>query len=151
MSAASGVPDLHQSCPPVHPSLDLESDAGAGEDPRAAGHQPGSGPDVCHPGLLRGLPLVHDDQRLHPCWRNLGWWGVLDRSSPSCPFHAQLDRVSSPAWRALATTVLHESQVIFRMTSVIAKPITGSPTGAPSATTTALPTTPSETKPSTRA
>ena len=38
--------------------------------------------------------------------------------------------------------------MIFRITSVIARPMIGSAIGAPSATTTALATTPSETNPS---
>jgi hypothetical protein len=45
----------------------------------------------------------------------------------------------------------HESQVIFRITSVIRRPMIGSPICAPSETTIALMTTPSETNPSMRA
>ena len=48
-------------------------------------------------------------------------------------------------------TVCQLSQVIRRITSVIARPMIGSASGAPSATTMALATTPSETKPSVRA
>src|SRR4051812_39686208 len=48
-------------------------------------------------------------------------------------------------------TVRHDCQVTRRITSVIARPIIGSAIGAPSATTMALATTPSETNPSTRA
>ena len=55
--------------------------------------------------------------------------------------------------RALSAprTVRQESHVIFRITSVIARPIKGSAIRRPSATASALRTTPSETKPSTRA
>ena len=45
----------------------------------------------------------------------------------------------------------HDCQVILRITSVIVSPISGSPISSPSATTMALPTTPSEMKPSIRA
>src|SRR2546425_13142527 len=48
-------------------------------------------------------------------------------------------------------TVRQESQVILRMTRVIANPIAGSAIGAPAATAMALATTPSETNPSMRA
>lgn len=48
-------------------------------------------------------------------------------------------------------TVRQASAVIFKMTAVIASPMSGSATGRPRATTAALPTTPSETYPSTRA
>ena len=47
--------------------------------------------------------------------------------------------------------VFQESQVIFRITKVITSPMIGSAMFAPSPTAIALPTTPSETKPSTRA
>jgi hypothetical protein len=53
--------------------------------------------------------------------------------------------------RSVEVTVRHESQVILRITSVIARPMRGSPLRASSATTIALATTPSETKPSMRA
>src|ERR671914_659577 len=52
---------------------------------------------------------------------------------------------------SVVETVRHESQVIFRITTVMSRPMMGSPIGAPSATTIALATTPSETNPSTRA
>lgn len=45
----------------------------------------------------------------------------------------------------------HDCQVIRMMTSVITSPMSGSPIGAPRATTTALQMTPSDTNPSTRA
>jgi hypothetical protein len=44
--------------------------------------------------------------------------------------------------------VCHESQVILRITMVIARPISGSAIHAPSPTTIALAVTPSETNPS---
>ena len=53
--------------------------------------------------------------------------------------------------RSVLETVLHDCQVTRRITSVITRPIIGSPIRAPSETTIALATTPSETKPSTRA
>ena len=56
---------------------------------------------------------------------------------------------SSPG--SVVETIRQESQVIFRITSVITRPMIGSPIGAPSETTIALAMTPSETKPSTRA
>jgi len=59
----------------------------------------------------------------------------------------QLDDLARP----VVETVRHESQVTFRITTVMSRPMMGSPTGAPSATTIALATTPSETNPSTRA
>jgi hypothetical protein len=52
---------------------------------------------------------------------------------------------------SLVETVRQESQVILMITSVIARPMIGSAMLAPSATPIALATTPSETKPSTRA
>lgn len=52
---------------------------------------------------------------------------------------------------SVVETVRHESQVIFRIIAVMSRPMIGSPAGAPSATTIALATTPSETGPSTRA
>ena len=58
-------------------------------------------------------------------------------------------RAYSPG--SVVETVLQESQVILRMMRVMRRPMIGSPIGAPSATTMALPTTPSETKPSIRA
>jgi len=52
--------------------------------------------------------------------------------------------------RLVRRAVRHESQAIFRITAVISRPMIGSPIGAPSATTIALATTPSETNSSTR-
>ena len=74
------------------------------------------------------------------------------RVAPTAPAEAlQLQWSWSGSPGSVARTVRHESQVILRITSVIARPMIGSPICAPSETTIALATTPSETNPSTRA
>ena len=65
--------------------------------------------------------------------------------------HASDDQCSSACSWSRPVTVRHDCQVIRRITSVIARPMSGSPTSRPSATTAALATTARLTRPSTRA
>ena len=70
-------------------------------------------------------------------------------SRPSCPRCTEPDRRYSPG--SVRETVRHDCHVMRRMTAVITRPIRGSATCAPSATSAALATTLSDTKPSMRA